>query len=435
MLKTWRRDLAAPPPRQTVLLIDMIALLALTMLGPLMTYSALPLTGEGSPIRQAGYLLVFVFMIVGARPLLDYRRLLVLPLPIVLALAWCWISLTWALDPDIAARRLTLTTLVIWSVFALVRHLDYEKSMRLVRVAFVLTLIACYIAVLVLPAMGKHQMTEPGDLQLVGNWRGILGHKNFAGAVCALTILSFIFDARRISRWIRIAVILAAFVFLVFTQSKTSFGILFIAILTGLAYASFSPRRRYYAIPILFILAIVASLFIDMYSDVLVNKFSDPYAFTGRGKIWQMLWAFANDHPIFGAGYGSFWNIGGDSPVYRYGTGWIVQISSGHNGYLDLLVQVGLPGLILIVTAVIVWPVYQLIVTRTLPPARGALIMGFVTFCTAHNMTESSMFDRDSIVQVCLMITLALIPPATDSISRKSGPRQRATVGRKRAPA
>ena len=437
----WRRDIAAPPPRQNMLLLCLIALLALTILGPAMTYSELPMTGEGSPVRQSSYLLIFLFTVAGTRPLLDYRRLLVVPLPLVLALLWCWLSLTWAIEPEIAIRRLVLTTLVIWTIFTLVRHLGYDKSILLLRWALVLTLIACYIAVLAMPMVGIHQTNDPGDPQLIGNWRGILVQKNFAGAVCALTILPFLFDAGRIPKAIRAVVVILAFFFLVHTQSKTSFGILFVAIFTGFFYTRFSARRRVYAIPLLFVAAVIASLMIDMYSDVLVNKFSDPYAFTGRGMIWQMLWSFADDNPIFGAGYGSFWNIGGSSPVFRYGRGWITEISSGHNGYLDMLTQVGLPGLALIVTAVVIWPLYQLIVTRVLPPARGGLLMAMVMFCTAHNMTESSVFDRDAIVEVCLMISLAMIVPASDVAPRRDnrGDGMRGNMAmatrRKRAPA
>ncbi len=417
----WRRDTAAPPPRQNMLLLCLIALLTLTMLGPAMSYSELPMTGEGSPVRQICYLLIFLFTVAGARPLLGYRRLMVVPMPLVLALFWCWLSLSWAIEPEVAVRRLVLTTLVIWTIFTLVRHLGYDKSILILRWVFVVTLIACYIAVLATPMIGIHQMNDPGDAQLIGNWRGIMMQKNFAGAVCALTILTFLFDAGRIPKAVRAIVIALAFFFLVESQSKTSFGIMFVAILTGFLYTRFSARRRAYAIPLLFVGAIIISLMIDMYSDVLVNKFSDPYAFTGRGMIWQALWSFAEDNPIFGSGYGSFWNIGGSSPIYRYGRGWILTIASGHNGYLDMLTQVGLPGLVLIVTAVIIWPIYHLIVTRILSPARGGLLMAMVMFCTAHNMTESSVFDRDAIVQVCLMVALAMIIPASDVAPRRDG--------------
>jgi len=61
------------------------------------------------------------------------------------------------------------------------------------------------------------------------------------------------------------------------------------------------------------------------------------------------------------------------------------------------------------------------------------LLVGMFVFCMGHNMTESGLFDRDVIVWVFLLITLALTEVATGkrlpSSSSKSRPRSR----RKRA--
>src|SRR5690242_19418634 len=101
-----RRDAAfARPARRWAVLGGLIAVLTLSILGPWMSYSELPLAGEGSPVRQFAYIAAFAFVVFGCRPLDNPKRLLVVPVTILLALAWCWISMIWAIEPGIAIRR------------------------------------------------------------------------------------------------------------------------------------------------------------------------------------------------------------------------------------------------------------------------------------------------------------------------------------------
>jgi O-antigen ligase len=85
------------------------------------------------------------------------------------------------------------------------------------------------------------------------------------------------------------------------------------------------------------------------------------------------------------------------------------MLGNGHNGYLDLALQVGVPGMVLVTFAAIVWPLLRLFSSRIASPARRALIVAVVIFCAGHNITETSLFDRDMIVHVFLMFAIALI--------------------------
>ncbi len=151
-----------------------------------------------------------------------------------------------------------------------------------------------------------------------------------------------------------------------------------------------------------------------------IGPFAKPTAFTGRVQIWPHLVSYIQDHPLTGTGYGAFWNIGDSSPIYAYSKNWVSTISSGHNGYLDLASQIGLPGLIVAVLAAFVIPLYKLLTSQSLPRWRGALLVSMIVFCAGHNMTESGLFDRDVIVWVFLLITIALTEIATRKRSSSS---------------
>jgi O-antigen ligase len=327
--------------------------------------------------------------------------------------------MAWAIDPNVAVRRVTLTTLIIWTVFMTVQQLGFERTVGVVRLLLLLVLIANYCAVVTLPTFGIHQVAQVGDPELVGNWRGILMQKNFAGAFCAFTLIAYAFDTRGIRPILRWAIIAATIYFLYKTSSKTSIRLSMFALGTGYIYTVYNPRYLMHAIYGIVLLCILLIVFGLSYGEDLLAPLERQDALTGRGGIWSVLLAYSRDHWLLGAGYGSFWNIGPGGPIYRYTNDWIVGAGNGHNGYLDLLVQIGGPGLALAVATMIVWPILKLLAGTT-KRAHGAMLMAFMLFCAGHNMTESSLLDRDSIVQVFLVFTIALI--GLETRTRTSAP-------------
>ena len=403
------------PVRPRVLLFALAAVLTLTLLGPLMTFSGLPMTGEGSPVRQSLYPVILLLVLYGIRARTDPSRLLAVPLPLVVALIWCWLSVGWSIAPDVAVRRVVLTSVVIWSIFMLVRQLGYERVVPVLRVALLLGLVANYFAVLGFPVIGIHQANEPDDLKLIGDWRGIMMHKNIAGAVCALTVLAYTFDPDRIPKAVRAAVIGAALLFLIKSGSRTSVGLCVAAVMVGLLYVRYHARYRLLVLGGLCLVACIGAIMLSIYHNPFNGVLTDESAFTGRMKIWQALSAYVADHPLTGTGYGSFWNIGKDSPIFVYGQGWITEIASGHNGFLDVATQIGLPGLLLVVFGTVVWPFLRLFRSPGATGPRGALIFSIMLFCVTHNFTESSLFDRDQLCQVFLMIGIAMLMSVTEA--------------------
>ncbi|MBB4857242.1 O-antigen ligase [Novosphingobium chloroacetimidivorans] len=365
-------------------------------------------SGEGSAVRQIGYVAILAFSIFAAMKQGPGAKALIMPWPLLLALAWCWLSLSWAINPGVAIRRLVLMTIVVWNTFIVMQAAGYERTIKILRILFVTVLIAGYLVVVAYPQMGVHMMLD-GDIQLtvVGNWRGLMGHKNIAGAACAMTILLFLYDAKQIKSWIRWAVIAAAAFFLFKAQSKTSAGMLGIALLCGWIFQRYDERIRSFAIPMIMFLTAAGWFFYSTYQSFVLENLLNPKFFTGRGFIWDAMIRYSSEHILLGSGYGSFWDAGQDSPIYDYGQGFVKTAGSGHNGYLDLLVSVGLPGLVLVVFAAVIWPAWKLLSSR-ITPQRGALAVAMLLFCMGHNVTESSLLERDTLIGVMMMIAVAI---------------------------
>lgn len=403
------------PPSVPIASMTMYALLALMVAGPYLTLKTLPYTGEGSVLRQLAFSGVYIAAMTAARVAANPSRLFPLPMSLGLTLLWFWLSLIWAIDPDIAIRRLLLTTMIVLTVFSMVDILGYARTILIFREMMILILVANFLSVILLPSVGIHQQLDVEgfglDPELIGNWKGLLTQKNFAGAICALTIIVFLFDARSIKTWIRWAVIIASAFFLFKTHAKTSLGMIFLAIGTGWFFQAYNPRFRPLLLPALLgALLVIVGLLIAFWSDI-EAVFSRPDAFTGRVHIWSTLIAYWKDHWLLGSGYGSFWNIGGNrTPIFHYvkETDWVALVAIGHNGYIDLLAQTGLPGLVLVILSTVIIPLANL-TSPKLPGSQRGLLASFLIFCVGHNLTETSVLDRDSIVGILMMFTIALI--------------------------
>lgn len=412
-----RRADAAPPFKPVLAaglsLMMVLVVLSPLMSSPMMSQNGLPFTGDGNPARQALYLFAAALVALGARPVEAPRRLMAVPLPVVVALLVCWVSLSWSIQPDVAVRRLILTTTVTWTIFVATENLGFDSTVKLLRIVLVGVLLVNFITVLGWPSVGVHQFGDADELNLAGDWRGVMMHKNFAGALCAITVLFFLFYSRTVLMPVRIGVIAAAVVFTGFSQSKTSAGMALAAIAIGFLYTRYNARYRVFLVALIVAVSLALPIYMNLYFDRAAYAVNNPYFFTGRGMIWSALAAFFNDHMMLGAGYGSFWNIGGQSPIHQYGTGWVLRVTSGHNGFLDLVVQIGLPGLCIVVLMLMVWPLVRLLRHGELIGQQGALVLTLLIFCIGHNMTESSLLDRDSIPEVFMMFAIALIWRAT----------------------
>lgn len=400
-------QLADRPVAERGLRFVFAAFLALVLFGPYMTYGS---QGNGleQMVRQIGYTMVALATVVSVRGWNAPGRLLVIPPALMLAIAWCALSIVWAIDPASSGRRFVLLFITTWSAFIIIRQIGYRNTITMIQGALILLLGANYMAVFLNPWHSIHTVMIDGDASLLGNWYGLMGHKNMAGIVCALTVMFCSFDRGKLPRAIQIAAIAAAVIFMWKSNSKTSLGVCAIALAVASTAVYYRFRYRSLAIGATIVIAVVLFALQNIIFPMLEQALNTPITFTGRTAIWDAVWAFYLDHPVLGAGYGSFWQIGPASPIFRYGKGWVQQVSEAHNGYLDLLAAVGPIGLALIIAGAFIAPLLRILAWRQTRRNSSALLLSLVVFFIGHNFTESSLFDRDTIGQVFLMITIAL---------------------------
>ncbi|KHL24828.1 hypothetical protein PK98_13150 [Croceibacterium mercuriale] len=372
-------------------------------------------SGEGNVVRQLLYVLGAGLMLLTADPLRQPGRLLAMSLPMLALLVWCVASIGWSVEPGVGLRRLVLAILVIWMCFRTIDVLGPRAALAVVLYVSFGLLIANLLAVAVHPAAIHRLRGAILDDSIVGAWRGVMPEKNGAGLLTAVTIILLCFGIGRLALLLRIGLIALAAIFLLGTQSKTAIGLVGIGVITGGLYQLYSPRLRLFLLPLLAIVGAGAVLAAWVYlPPLLLELDSSLDAFTGRIQIWRVMVVYIADHPWLGAGFGSVWNVGPASPIYDYSSSpWITKlIAEGHNGYLDVIMQLGIPGAVLAVIVLFVLPIAKLL---TLAPAArdlAGVCLGVLVFSVFHNLTESSILSPDHFGQVMIVIAVA----ATDQL-------------------
>ena len=304
----------------------------------------------GNPLMRA--LLLLLMVAAGLLLLRRKERILQLlkgNLPVLLLFAFMLLSIVWSGYPAISFKRFVRSCGTLMMAMLVLSEDDPAQSVSdLFRPLLASTLTLSALLIHFWPAVGRGAL---------GMWIGMTYHKNSLGQLAALGVLFFFWHFRQVKRFrprLAAALLLALSVYLLLgARSMTSLS----QVLLGLSLFALTRMTRFFgrgfALPLLCLppfLAGAAVLTADLFlrrplAQVVVESFSRDLTFTGRTSLWADILRIAMQHPWGGYGYGGFW-VG--KPMFDLWTKYIWQPHSAHNGYLDVLLELGLPGLALL---------------------------------------------------------------------------------------
>ena len=396
--------------------LGFVALLLLIFVGlnafsppPVVAQSGAPVS-QGDVVRQLLYLGTAVVIALAAIQRHGANTLRAIPLSMALLLAWCLASALWAPEPGLVLRRAGLEVVIVVSLMLSVETLGPQRALTIWRWLLAAILLVNFLSI---PLLGsaRHGAGEI-DPALVGNWRGLYGHKNIAGAVSAITAILFLFSCTGRKNWIGILIAFAACIFLAMTQSKSSAGFLAIALLAGLGYHIAWRDGLSRAIPsaLVAVVACAGIAFVLLDAETIAKLLEDPDEFTGRAAIWAAELRYIADHPFLGAGFGTFTDSGNQSPLHNYVGGWVDWVSHGHNGYLQVLVTIGGVGFVLVLLAAVIAPLCRFwTLERTDEDGMRAMLLALFVFAILHNLMESDFLEGDAPTWAALLLTIAAL--------------------------
>lgn len=324
---------------------------------------------------------------------------------------WLAIAVVTSTHPDLSARRFAFAMIVVFLAGSvLVLPTGIRQFTRLLIAMSVVVLGLCYAGVVLVPGEAVHQATDVIEPGLAGDWRGVFPHKNIAGAMMAILVFLGLFVASTYNRVVGWGIAVAAVVFLAMCSAKTATILLpFILILSAIG-ARLRSRTALLVLAlgglVLLNLATVGSVAWPAIKSALA-AFLPDVTFTGRSEIWQFALEKIRERPLTGYGFMAFWRTEG----VQFGSLEEVgphMAAHAHNGFLDLALTTGLPGLALATLCVAVLPIVDYSRRGQGEPgdALGLLFLRIWLFTLYVACFESVLFDRGNPIWFCMLMAI-----------------------------
>lgn len=326
-------------------------------------------------------------------------------------------SMGWSASNGATGMRLFRLTVMLLTAFSLVltawHPRRFQNAVRPILTAMLLLSIGFGLA---FPHLAIHEEPNP---ELIGAWHGLAMQKNQFGALASLGAILWFHGW--LSREIRTPVALAgggiALLCIVLSRSSTSiidtvFSFAFLLMLMR------SPpwMRRYLPYLVAAFLAFLLLYTLTILGflpglDFLVNPVSaatgKDNSFSGRSVIWTIIKDEIKLHPVFGAGFGAYW-LGPEPqyPCYEFVLRMYFYPGSAHNGYLDVVNELGYVGLVCLIGYIIFY-VRQSLQVFAFDRSQGALFLVLCFQQLIGNLSETHWFNVLSSNFLLMMLATA----------------------------
>lgn len=400
----------------------MIAMLTGALIGPVFAP-----TQEETPILRLVWLPAYAAVLGLVAFRLDRMwRAWPAAIALVLLVGLTFASKYWSIDYETTSRRVLAVALT--GLFALYLGAVFRGPHlpRMLMQATLIMALGSLVMVFAFPSIGVHQLDN------AGLWRGLWYEKNQMGAVMVIGATASAAclaspDPRRLVPAIALA--LSSGLVLA-TQSKTSLLCLGLGLSMVGGFWTLRRGGAAFAVVAIWAAVVVAGLGIwiwDTHSVAVLEALGKDPSLTGRTDIWASLMRKVADRPWTGYGYGAFW--GKDSAPadwVRKETQW--PVPSAHNGWIDLLVQLGWPGAVLVGTLMALTTLITLIRSTVAGVREGWWALGFLAAFIALSLSESILLTHQSLPWVLFLavMTRAILPSSTAEAAPLAGSARRA---------
>ncbi|MEM8722818.1 MAG: O-antigen ligase family protein [Cyanobacteria bacterium P01_G01_bin.39] len=243
-------------------------------------------------------------------------------------------------------RAIVRTTLL--GVYVAVRYSPREQMWLFFLTGIIVTTLSLVVG-----------FTVPSESEF---FLGIYAHKNYLARIMiavAITSLLATFDVRRY-RWATITVFSLAVIVLLLSEGKTGLAIFLLSLSLVPCYQLIVKQHYKLRVVIftisLILLSCLAVLILGNLETIVVDWMGKDLEFNGRTPIWERVIPKIGERPWLGYGIHGFWSS--DEGIKALRGIWMGnQLAEGigghaHNGYLDILLSLGLVGMLLFIISI-----------------------------------------------------------------------------------
>lgn len=258
------------------------------------------------------------------------------------------LSFIWSDSPGLTLRASLAGLAVAMLAAHVAKRYSWEEISYFVRWNLAITGVLSLLAVIFLPSTGRLELLY---------WRGVFVGSKALPIVMSLNILLWYWYiiCRPKRPWMPLGITLLSVALLSMGRAISSVFILLalLCLLTALRLVKQYKFRQAPLIVLFFlIIGISGYLLITENASAIILASGRDTNLTGRAEIWPQVLRYVAQRPWIGYGYAGFWQFwkGPSNPAASIFLSGYVP-GHAHNGFLEILLQLGIPGLLLYVSA------------------------------------------------------------------------------------
>ncbi|WGV27782.1 O-antigen ligase family protein [Halotia branconii] len=326
-------------------------------------------------------------------------------------------SLLWSVDPTITFTRIVaLIGTTLFGVYLSVSYNSLEKHLLIVSFTFGLIVIVSLIFSVVLPKYGVMSGIH------AGSWRGIYVHKNAFGKWMVLSAIICLLKCLKVDKkyFIWEAALGLSIFMLVLSRSSAAI-IVFLDMIIIFSLLNVLRLQYDLIVPIIAFMMLVTSITtlwaVDNANEIL-GVFGKDTTFTGRTDLWELLIDMALRRPWLGYGYGAFWGLNSASEEVWRAIPW--HPPNAHNGYIDILLNIGFIGLFIFAIGFIRNLAISLMLVRQYKTPEVLFPCMLISYFAISNFSESGLMVQNDFGWVIYVSLSYLLSASLNNKNHKS---------------
>ena len=335
--------------------------------------------------------LLIIFCLIYRREIARYLRYATWPLCLAFL---AMVSTLWSIDPGFTFRRSIPLIMGTFAAFCIGVDFDPQALSNLYKTILQWMVYISVLVVVLVPSLGISHGVHSGD------WKGAFYHKNKLGMMMAMAVITFVVARPEklrgtLSKGLTAMAALLALVLLYKSHASSAIISLAAAVAAQPIWYLFQLRKKVVTVALLlgYPLAAVVMGLIIAYSSQVFAMLGKDATLSGRDTLWAGVLDAIRLRPVLGYGYGAFWNqVGGTIILVRERTTF--QAIHAHNGYLNLMLHLGVVGLVVFLVFLIRCVVLSIQEGRRIHNMPARWYFTFIVYMVVTNLTESQIIEQ-----------------------------------------
>ena len=326
-----------------------------------------------------------------------------------LFLIWCLISIMWSDYRFVSFKRYIkiITSVSVCLAFLLYYNSGNELLKVLKTVLFIYVTFSLLAIIFIPGAIDSESMA----------WRGFTTQKNQLGQASLVSAVIWFASMGSKSNGFKqklfhLFMILLSVILVLGSKSMTSSMVMTLIAISWIVI-NIDKRLKTIGIGRLFSFMAIFALIAIMGTVIYLGPgvisstleiFGKDLSFTGRTFLWNYIFEQAKKHLLLGCGFEGFWVVDSSNAnlMTLYET-FYTLVSQAHMGYLDLLNETGIIGIILLFLMIIVY--YK----NSLKLKKGLFWKWILLMVLVMNITESSLFRSNSLLGLMFIFSYLIL--------------------------